>query len=156
MKEVGFCILFQVLKHLFGLLEALFNFTYNGFALPLNDEGMILAGWQRGNLGKPSPTINASYVQPQHDSCHLFWQVCCEVLIHARVPAYQIQYLIERIEKGGHKAYIYSVNFTRQRNAFTKGVRPVWTALVIAMITKRNRQESDLGRPCSSSPVLGE
>ena len=31
--------------------------TYNGFALPLNDEGMILAGWQRGNLGKPSPTI---------------------------------------------------------------------------------------------------
>ena len=28
MKEVGFCILLQVLKHLVGLLEALFRFGF--------------------------------------------------------------------------------------------------------------------------------
>ena len=66
MKEVGFCILLQVLKHLVGLLEALFRFgfkelkikTPNRFSVPLNGEGMTLAGWKTGNLGKPSPTMN--------------------------------------------------------------------------------------------------
>ena len=33
--------------------------------------------------------VLADFSSGKYQSCHLFWQVCCQVVIHARVPANQ-------------------------------------------------------------------
>ena len=120
MKEVGFCILFQVLKHLLELLEAIFRFWFRDIQsnfLPLNDEGKTLAGWQRGNLGKPSPATNV------RDSTWIITKIILATSFGRFVVRFwymleclQIKY-IEGWKRRRHKAYFYNTLHLKSRYA---------------------------------------
>ena len=53
------------------------------------EEGLLLVGegevWESHHL----PLSVSRFFIRYYQSCHLFWQVCCQVVIHARVPANQ-------------------------------------------------------------------
>ena len=109
MKKVGFCILLQVLQHLvqiwvWGAENYDAQLIFSTSEWWRNDFGWL----ENGKSGKAITYHDHSYecleilhyILSWNDFCHLFWQVCCEVLIHARVPANPIRYNIED-RKGG-------------------------------------------------------
>ena len=91
--------------------------TLNWFALPLNDEGKTLAGWQRGNLGKPSPATNV------RDSTWIITKIILATSFGRFVVRFwymleclQIKYF-EGWKRRRHKAYFYTTLHLKSRYA---------------------------------------